>query len=184
MQQMAPMQPMQQAAQLPQLTEAQRQANLAAQQAAIRAAQQAAQQAAQKAAQQVVKPAEHMTNQNVISYETFQGVDGVSDSVHNAAPFKKATEVNDINYATVKFSGKENDDTDYNVIQIEGTDLLTAPLVDNMLYTNSIANTNRNASNDLRGDVPLQFNESYTPFYSSVIYGAPLSEKSMTIGKL
>ena len=70
------------------------------------------------------------------------------------------------------------------VIQIEGTDLLTAPLVDNMLYTNSIANTNRNASQDLRGDLPLQFNDTYTPFYSSVIYGAPLSQKQMTIGNI
>ncbi len=85
--------------------------------------------------------------------------------------------------ATVKFTGMV-DGTPGDVIQIEGTDLLTAPLVDNMLYTNSIANTNRNASQDLRGDIPLQFNESYTPFYSSVIYGAPLSQKQMTIGTI
>ena len=85
--------------------------------------------------------------------------------------------------ATVKYSGLVDAEPG-DVIQIEGTDLLTAPLVDNMLYTNSIANTNRNASNDLRGDIPLQFNKTYTPFNSSTIYGAPRSEKVMTIGKL
>jgi hypothetical protein len=119
-----------------------------------------------------------------INYEAFEAnVSGVADTVHGAAPFGAKTEVDEGKFATVKYSGLV-DANPGDVIQIEGTDLLTAPLVDNMLYTNSIANTNRNASNDLRGDIPLQFNDTYTPFYSSVIYGAPLSQHNMTIGKL
>lgn len=118
-----------------------------------------------------------------ITYEHFADVSGISDSVHGAAPFGANAPVNEGDMATVKYTGLV-DAQPGDVIQIEGTDLLTAPLVDNMLYTNSIANTNRNASQDLRGDIPLQFNSTYTPFYSSVIYGAPLSEKQMTIGKL
>ncbi len=142
-------------------------------------------------------PVEHMNNKEEIvynapveaaapkiNYENFQAnVDGIADGVHGAAPFADKAELDEGKFATVKYSGLV-DATPGDVIQIEGTDLLTAPLVDNMLYTNSIANTNRNASNDLRGDIPLQFNDTYTPFYSSVIYGAPLSQKQMTIGKL
>lgn len=115
-----------------------------------------------------------------IVYERFANVSGVADSLHGAAPFKNNMVEEDDKYATVKYTGLVDANPE-DVLQIEGTDLLTAPLVDNMLYTNSIANTNRNASQDLRGDLPLQFNETYTPFYSSVIYGAPLSEKTMTI---
>ncbi len=118
----------------------------------------------------------------VINYDVSIDVSGFDDNNHNAAPFGGNSSA-DANYATVKYSGLV-DGTPGDVIQIEGTDLLTAPLVDNMLYTNSISNTNRNASNDLRGDIPLQFNDSFTPFYSSTIYGAPLSQHTMTIGKL
>ncbi len=118
-----------------------------------------------------------------IVYDNFANAQGVEDNVNNAAPFKTAQAVEQGDYATVKYTGLV-DANPNDVIQIEGTDLLTAPLVDNMLYTNSIANTNRNASQDLRGDIPLTFNETYTPFYSSVIYGAPLSQKVMTIGSL
>jgi hypothetical protein len=116
-----------------------------------------------------------------IKYEGFANADGVVDNAHNAATFKNGKEVADGMYATVNYTGLAEASPN-DVIQIEGTDLLTAPLVDNMLYTNSIANTNRNASQDLRGDIPLQFNETYTPFYSSTIYGAPLSQHSMNIG--
>jgi hypothetical protein len=120
-----------------------------------------------------------------INYEKFENSPGQIDPIKGAAPaaFKSAVELNADNYATVNYTGLVEANPE-DVLQIEGTDLLTAPLVDNMLYTNSIANTNRNASQDLRGDLPLQFNESYTPFYSSVIYGAPLSERTMTIGGL
>jgi hypothetical protein len=126
---------------------------------------------------------ESFNNKQNITYEKFADVGGIADTVHGAAPFGGKTEMDEGDFAKVSYTGLV-DATPGDVIQIEGTDLLTAPLVDNMLYTNSIANTNRNASQDLRGDIPLQFNETYTPFYSSVIYGAPLSEKQMTIGKI
>ena len=144
----------------------------------------------------VPSPIEHMNNKEEIvynapvesapkiNYEHFQAnVDGIADTVNGAAPFAGKSEMDEGKFATVKYSGLV-DAKPGDIIQIEGTDLLTAPLVDNMLYTNSIANTNRNASNDLRGDIPLQFNDTYTTFYSSVIYGAPLSQHNMTIGKL
>ncbi len=122
---------------------------------------------------------------NNINYEDFENAPGQVDQVSGAEPsaFKGADEMEESQYAKVNYTGLVDANPE-DVLQIEGTDLLTAPLVDNMLYTNSIANTNRNASQDIRGDIPLQFNESYTPFYSSVIYGAPLSERTMTIGSL
>jgi hypothetical protein len=126
---------------------------------------------------------ESFNNKQNIKYEKFADVGGIADNVYGAAPFGGKSEMDEGDFAKVSYTGLV-DGTPGDVIQIEGTDLLTAPLVDNMLYTNSIANTNRNASQDLRGDIPLQFNETYTPFYSSVIYGAPLSEKQMTIGKI
>jgi hypothetical protein len=64
-----------------------------------------------------------------------------------------------------------NDD----VLLVDGTDLLTAPLVDRFYSVNSISNVNRNASNDLRGDIPVEYNENYTPFYQSTIWGEPLT---------
>jgi hypothetical protein len=119
-----------------------------------------------------------------ISYENFAAdISGIADDLYGAAPFGDNAPVNQGDMATVKYTGLV-DAKPGDVIQIEGTDLLTAPLIDNMLYTNSIANTNRNASQDLRGDIPLQFNDTYTPFYSSVIYGAPLSQHNMTINKM
>jgi len=139
---------------------------------------------AEKPAEQIVYNQNETPNAPKINYEHFEAnVDGIADEVHGAAPFAGKAEMDEGKLATVKYTGLV-DGKPGDVIQIEGTDLLTAPLVDNMLYTNSIANTNRNASNDLRGDIPLQFNDTYTPFYSSVIYGAPLSQKQMTIGKL
>lgn len=115
-----------------------------------------------------------------IKYDNVIKVSGYSDDTHDAAPFKGAS-LDDAKYVSVKYSGLV-DGKSGEAVQIEGTDLLSAPLVDNMLYTNSIANINRNASQDLRGDIPVQFNASYTPFYSSTIYGAPLSQHGMQIG--
>jgi hypothetical protein len=130
------------------------------------------------------KNVQNFTN-SVINYEHMENAPGPVDKVGGAEPavFKSANEMEESQYAKVNYTGLVDANPE-DVLQIEGTDLLTAPLVDNMLYTNSIANTNRNASNDLRGDIPLQFNESYTPFYSSVIYGAPLSERAMTLNSL
>ena len=128
---------------------------------------------------------ENFNNVASINYEKFENAPGPVDVVDKAepAPFKGAADMEESQYAKVNYTGLVDANPE-DVLQIEGTDLLTAPLVDNMLYTNSIANTNRNASNDIRGDIPLQFNESYTPFYSSVIYGAPLSERAMTLGSI
>jgi hypothetical protein len=132
--------------------------------------------------QSIAQPvAEQISNIPVIKYDGFANVSGYGEKTHDAAPFKDASVEDDGKYLTVKYTGLV-DGAPGEAVQIEGTDLLTAPLVDNMLYTNSIANVNRNASQDLRGDIPVQFNESYTPFYSSTIYGAPLSQHTMTIG--
>jgi len=91
------------------------------------------------------------------------------------------TNINEIDYATVpdtfkgsQPSGETNDDVN-DVYKIDGTDLLAAPLADRFYYTNSIANVNRNATHDLRGDISIAYNDSYTPFYQSSIYGEPLT---------
>ena len=141
---------------------------------------------AQPFAQQVARPVPQVAQvAQKINYEHMENAPGPVDKVGGSEPavFKNAEDMEESQYAKVNYTGLVDANPE-DVLQIEGTDLLTAPLVDNMLYTNSIANTNRNASNDLRGDLPLQFNESYTPFYSSVIYGAPLSERAMTLGSL
>lgn len=58
---------------------------------------------------------------------------------------------------------------------IDSSNFLCAPLCNNLYYTNSIANTNKNASQDLRGDICVKFNNNFTPFYQSTIYGEPLT---------
>ena len=138
---------------------------------------------AQVVTPQVVPPVttEQMTNK--IRYEPFANVEGVSESIHGAAPFKNNAPVMEGNYSTVNYTGLAEAEPG-EVLQIEGTYLLTAPLVDNMLYAKSIAYTSRNASQDLRAEIPLQYNENYTPFYSSTIWGAPLSQHAMTIGNV
>jgi hypothetical protein len=91
------------------------------------------------------------------------------------------TGTNEIDYATVptnfvgsKPSGETNEDVN-EVYKVDGTDLLAAPLADRFYYTNSIANVNRNATHDFRGDIPISYNDNYTPFYQSAIYGEPLT---------
>ena len=91
------------------------------------------------------------------------------------------TNMNEIDYATVptnfvgsKPSGETNEDVN-EVYKVDGTDLLAAPLADRFYYTNSIANVNRNATHDFRGDIPISYNDNYTPFYQSAIYGEPLT---------
>lgn len=61
-----------------------------------------------------------------------------------------------------------------NVLNVEGTDLLIAAAADRFYSIDTKGQSNRNASNDLRGDLPIPYNESYTPFYASHIYGEPL----------
>ena len=89
--------------------------------------------------------------------------------------------MNEIDYASVpasfvgsKPSGETNEDVN-EVYKVDGTDLLAAPLADRFYYTNSIANVNRNATHDFRGDIPISYNDNYTPFYQSAIYGEPLT---------
>ena len=66
------------------------------------------------------------------------------------------------------------DDINEDVVKVEGTDLLVAPLADRYQAVNSIANVNRNASNDLRGDIAIPYDENYSPWYQSAIVGEPL----------
>lgn len=57
---------------------------------------------------------------------------------------------------------------------VEGTDALIAASSDRFYSIDTKGQTNRNASNDLRGDLPIAYNENYTPFNQSAIYGEPL----------
>ena len=89
--------------------------------------------------------------------------------------------INEISYASVpstfkgsQASGETKDDVN-DVYKVDGTDLLAAPLADRFYSPNSIANLNRNASSDLRGDIAISYNDTYTPFYQSSIYGEPLT---------
>ena len=125
------------------------------------------------------------TFDNQINYETFADAPGPVEVVPNVRPasFKDNKPEDDGLYATVNYTGLV--DTNPNdSLQIEGTDLLTAPLVDNMLYTNSISNVNRNASQDLRGDISVQFDKNYTPFYTSTIAGVDRLGGTMNIGRI
>lgn len=103
-----------------------------------------------------------------------------SVSLDDKTPFNNSS-TSEINYASVPdtFIGSQsNGETveDVNdVYKVDGTDLLAAPLADRFNYTNSIANVNRNASNDLRGDISLPYNDKFTPFNQSSIYGEPLT---------
>lgn len=57
---------------------------------------------------------------------------------------------------------------------VDGTDALIAASSDRFYSIDTKGQTNRNASNDLRGDLPIAYNENYTPFNQSAIYGEPL----------
>ena len=63
---------------------------------------------------------------------------------------------------------------DGNEISVEGTDALIAVTAERFFSINSIGQSNKNASNDLRGDVNIAYNENYTPFNQSAIYVKPL----------
>ena len=65
-------------------------------------------------------------------------------------------------------------DIDLNELQIDGTDALIAASADRFYSVDTKGQTNRNASNDLRGDLPIVYNDNYTPFNQSAIYGEPL----------
>ena len=63
---------------------------------------------------------------------------------------------------------------DEDEIAVEGTDALIAASSDRFYSVDTKGQTNRNASNDLRGDLPIAYNANYTPFNQSAIYGEPL----------
>lgn len=68
---------------------------------------------------------------------------------------------------------EDRDDTD--IVNLVGSNLLAAPLSERFYSINSIANVNRNASNDIRGDIAVPYNPDYTPFGASTIYGEPMT---------
>ena len=86
---------------------------------------------------------------------------------------------NDNNAAPVSEINNQEEEEEEENKEIKGTDLLASALTDRFNSVNSIANVNRNASNDLRGDIEVKFNEKYTPFYSSHIYGEPLHKNKL-----
>ena len=56
---------------------------------------------------------------------------------------------------------------------IDSTNFLCAPLCNNLYYTNSTANINKNSSQDVRGDICVKFNNAGNMFNNSTIYGEP-----------
>lgn len=86
---------------------------------------------------------------------------------------------NDDNAAPVSEINNQEEEEEEENEEIKGTDLLASALTDRFNSINSIANVNRNASNDLRGDIEIKYNEKYTPFYSSHIYGEPLHKNKL-----
>ena len=102
-------------------------------------------------------------------FETRQLTEGF-----NYEDFEPNPVTNEVGGAPVDEMNDNLVDAEDEDLQIDGTDLLAAPLADRFHSLNSIANVNRNASNDLRGDIEIKYNDKYTPFYSSHIYGEPL----------
>jgi len=61
---------------------------------------------------------------------------------------------------------------------VEGTDMLVAHLLDKMYYTNSIANVNKNATHDLRGDI-AQPKKIISPWMNSSYPSEPKTSKRL-----
>ena len=61
---------------------------------------------------------------------------------------------------------------------VEGTDMLVAHLLDKMYYTNSIANVNKNATHDLRGDI-AQPKKIISPWLNSSYPSEPKTSKRL-----
>ena len=57
---------------------------------------------------------------------------------------------------------------------IDSSNFLCAPICNNLYYTNSISNINKNSSQDLRGDICVKFNNAGNMFNNSTIYGEPM----------
>lgn len=117
-------------------------------------------------------------NDNTFDYsiENFEPND-TGDLGDNAAPREEVAEQEvafeaplDNSDSLVQNVTQEDEDE----IQVEGTDALIAASSDRFYSVDTKGQTNRNASNDLRGDLPIAYNASYTPFNQSAIYGEPL----------
>jgi len=101
----------------------------------------------------------------------------IANNIERGVKVFKENAGSEFTYASIKeMKGIPSDkDFDPASLLIDSSNFLCAPLCDNLYYTNSIANTNKNASQDLRGDVCIKFNNNFTPFYQSTIYGEPLT---------
>ena len=115
---------------------------------------------------------------NTFDYtENFEPHDATPDMGDNAAP-KDEVANQDVNFKPALDNSKvlENNVTqdDNEELLVEGTDALIAASSDRFYSIDTKGQTNRNASNDLRGDLPIAYNEKYTPFNQSAIYGEPL----------
>lgn len=115
---------------------------------------------------------------NTFDYtENFEPNDNSPDMGDNAAPQSEVANQNVTFTPPVENSNiLENNVTqdDNEELIVEGTDALIAASSDRFYSIDTKGQTNRNASNDLRGDLPLAYNENYTPFNQSAIYGEPL----------
>ena len=120
---------------------------------------------------------EFTNSDNTFDYtENFEPNDQ-KDMGDNAAP-KDEVANQDVNFKPALDNSKvlENNVTqDVNEeLLVEGTDALIAASSDRFYSIDTKGQTNRNASNDLRGDIAIPYDENYTPFYQSAIVGEPL----------
>jgi hypothetical protein len=121
---------------------------------------------------------ESFDNNNLFDYtENFEPNDS-SDLGDYSAPTDEVAD-QDVNFEApldnsdnlLQNIEQENEDDE---LVVEGTDALIAASSDRFYSVDTKGQTNRNASNDLRGDLPIAYNENYTPFNQSAIYGEPL----------
>ena len=115
---------------------------------------------------------------NTFDYtENFEPHDATPDMGDNAAPREEVAN-QDVNFTPAVDNSQvlENNVTqeDNEELLVEGTDALIAASSDRFYSIDTKGQTNRNASNDLRGDLPIAYNSNYTPFNQSAIYGEPL----------
>lgn len=103
-------------------------------------------------------PEPSVTSDNEINYENFEAVPAVDELA--AAPVTQ----------TVTVEEAEDDG-----LQIESTDALIAPQADRFTGVNSIAQVNKNASHDLRGDYSaIPYNNDLSPWMNSASQGDPI----------
>ena len=128
---------------------------------------------------QTTSVAENFSNpDNTFDYtENFEPHDSTPDMGDNAAPQNEVANQNiaftpPVDNSNILQNNVTQEDNENLVV--EGTDALIAASSDRFYAIDTKGQTNRNASNDLRGDLPLVYNENYTPFYQSAIHGEPL----------